>query len=62
MRIRLMKKMTVLASLLAIVGFGAAEAEHQDYYRKNPVRYAYYRWTCGRDRRLEELWGAPPAH
>lgn len=37
--------------------FYAAEAYHQDYYRKNPVRYAYYRASCGRDMRLEQLWG-----
>ncbi len=37
--------------------FYPAEAYHQDYYLKNPVRYKYYRFTCGRDQRLEELWG-----
>lgn len=37
--------------------FTAAEAYHQDYYLKNPVRYKYYRYRCGRDQRLEELWG-----
>jgi peptide-methionine (S)-S-oxide reductase len=36
--------------------FYVAEAYHQDYYRKNPVRYRYYRWACGRDRRLAEIW------
>lgn len=39
--------------------FYAAEEEHQDYYRKNPVRYQYYRSGCGRDARLEQLWGKP---
>jgi peptide methionine sulfoxide reductase msrA/msrB len=39
--------------------FYPAEAYHQDYYRKNPVRYKFYRWNCGRDERLKELWGAP---
>lgn len=38
--------------------FYRAEAYHQDYYRKNPVQYRYYRWSCGRDARLKELWGA----
>ena len=33
------------------------EIGHQDYYKKNPVRYKYYRWGCGRDKRLEEIWG-----
>jgi peptide-methionine (S)-S-oxide reductase len=37
--------------------FYAAEEYHQDYYRKNPIRYKYYRDGCGRDARLEELWG-----
>jgi len=36
--------------------FYIAEAYHQDYYRKNPARYRYYRWACGRDRRLAEIW------
>jgi peptide-methionine (S)-S-oxide reductase len=38
--------------------FYAAEDYHQNYYKKNPVRYAYYRSSCGRDARLEQLWGA----
>ncbi len=37
--------------------FYAAEDYHQDYYKKNPVRYRYYRYGCGRDKRLEALWG-----
>ncbi len=36
--------------------FYQAEDYHQDYYKKNPVRYKYYRWNCGRDQRLAELW------
>jgi len=43
--------------------FYPAEDYHQDYYKKNPVRYRYYRWGCGRDARLAEIWGAEaPAH
>ncbi|MEO5698152.1 MAG: peptide-methionine (S)-S-oxide reductase MsrA [Burkholderiaceae bacterium] len=38
--------------------FYAAEDYHQDYYKKNPLRYNYYRLSCGRDSRLETLWGA----
>jgi len=38
--------------------FYPAEAYHQDYYRKNPVRYQYYRASCGRDLRLRQLWGS----
>ena len=52
----------IVTEILPTTTFYAAEAEHQDYYRKNPVRYAYYRWNCGRDRRLEQLWVAPLAH
>ena len=39
--------------------FYAAEAYHQDYYKKNPIRYQYYRSSCGRDARLKQLWGKP---
>jgi peptide-methionine (S)-S-oxide reductase len=37
--------------------FYEAEEYHQNYYRKNPIRYRFYRANCGRDRRLAELWG-----
>ncbi len=37
--------------------FYAAEDFHQDYYKKNPVRYSFYRSRCGRDDRLEAVWG-----
>ncbi len=37
--------------------FYPAEKYHQDYYIKNPNRYAFYRWNCGRDQRLEQVWG-----
>ena len=33
------------------------EIGHQDYYKKNPLRYKYYRWGCGRDQRLNDIWG-----
>ncbi len=42
--------------------FWPAEDYHQDYYKKNPVRYKFYRAGCGRDGRLEELWGKVPEH
>jgi peptide-methionine (S)-S-oxide reductase len=38
--------------------FWPVEKYHQDYYLKNSVRYKYYRWNCGRDQRLEQLWGS----
>jgi peptide-methionine (S)-S-oxide reductase len=37
--------------------FYKAEEYHQDYYQKNPIRYKFYRYQCGRDQRLEQLWG-----
>ena len=42
--------------------FYPAEDYHQDYYQTNPVRYKFYRWNCGRDQRLTELWGDAPTH
>ena len=40
-----------------LTNFYPAEDYHQDYYRKNPLRYKFYRYSCGRDQRLKELWG-----
>lgn len=37
--------------------FYSAEEYHQDYYKKNPIRYKFYRSNCGRDSRLAEVWG-----
>jgi len=41
--------------------FWPVEEYHQDYYLKNPVRYKYYRWNCGRNQRLDHIWGSERA-
>jgi peptide-methionine (S)-S-oxide reductase len=38
------------------------ESYHQDYYKNNPVRYKAYRWNCGRDQRLHDIWGDRSTH
>ena len=47
----------IATQIAPVAEFTRAEEYHQDYYRKNPVRYTFYRWTCGRDARLREVWG-----
>jgi peptide-methionine (S)-S-oxide reductase len=50
-------KQPIAVAIEPAADFWIAEDYHQDYYLKNPAKYAYYRWGCGRDARLEELWG-----
>ena len=47
----------VATQIVALDRFWIAEDYHQDYYKKNPLRYKYYRNGCGRDQRVAEVWG-----
>jgi peptide-methionine (S)-S-oxide reductase len=48
---------SVATEIVSAGPFHQAEGYHQDYYKKNPVRYKLYKWNCGRAQRLEALWG-----
>lgn len=50
-------KKPIYTQIQPVKEFYRAEEYHQDYYKKNPLLYKYYRYRCGRDQRLKEIWG-----
>ncbi|MGH9175055.1 MAG: peptide-methionine (S)-S-oxide reductase MsrA [Vicinamibacterales bacterium] len=50
-------KQPIATEIVSAGPFYAAEDYHQDYYKKNPLQYRFYKFSCGRERRLEQVWG-----
>lgn len=63
--IKMFPGQTVVTPILDAMTFypiSGDESYHQNYYKNNPVRYKYYRWGCGRDQRLRDIWGDKATH
>ena len=56
------KVVTPILSTSTFYPIKGDESYHQDFYKKSPIRYKYYRWNCGRDQRLKEIWGEKSVH
>lgn len=57
-----LKVVTPILSASRFYPIKGEESFHQDFYKKSPVRYNLYRWNCGRDKRLKEIWGEQAGH
>ena len=57
-----MKVVTPILPASTFYPIKGKESYHQDYYKNYPVRYKFYRWNCGRDQRLAEIWGDKSVH
>jgi len=56
------KVITPIFDTAVFYPIAGSESYHQDFYKNNPIRYKSYRWGCGRDRRLKEIWGDRVTH
>jgi len=56
------KVVTPILNAATFYPIKGSESYHQDYYKRNPIRYKFYRTACGRDRRLQEIWGDKARH
>ncbi|MBN1959151.1 MAG: peptide-methionine (S)-S-oxide reductase MsrA [Desulfuromonadales bacterium] len=62
---KMFPKQKVVTQILPATTFWPIKGEesyHQDFYKNNPVRYKFYRWNCGRDQRVQEIWGEKGSH